>query len=156
MFLEMQAQLAKSWLELAERNMRAASDLYANANRDTANFWLGAFGGRAAAQPLSPFGWAFNPLAMPAGFSAPFAVTPWWVPAPSWPAAAIANAWMAPFSGFRSSQPTPGLSMLTDAMAASYRTAGGHAAATVLMPFVGTSAKRHFWEWPQPQFRMFW
>lgn len=161
-FLAMQAEWTRMWLDAAGAGARAMTEAYAQAGRDATNAWL-RLAGQAAPQAPSAR-WPFDFGGMP--FAA------------FWPIPAGANWGMPPAFGALGSFNTPatlasfplgfwaGISTaaemnrqkeLMDAAMASFRTAGGHAAAIVLAPFQGRAMpepKREtplvWWAWPTP------
>lgn len=160
-FLEVQANLMRSWLAAAEATTSACLE----ATRNMTEAWSKA----AAPSPASGFQLAFPfapPTVMPfPGFPAfvpfnPFAMaSDWqrqWAPQ-AWPFAPpmAMFPWASPglpwnglgFWGAFGNQRTPSFA---DLMATSYRTASGHAAAAVMMaPFQQTSVPATNWfGWP--------
>lgn len=175
-FLEVQAELTRNWLAAAE----AATKACLETSQSLAATWAGMAAPRqpGASQLAFPFtapiqagaGFPFNSFAQAPFAQWPFVQLPWLAPFLGMPHASYAapfdwqRLWMQPpwmagvmpgaFSGtFPWAWPGFGISStqsLADLMSASYRTAGGHAAAAVIMaPFQLKPAVTGNWfGWP--------
>lgn len=91
MFFELQQSLARQWLDMAEANVRLATDLGFGAARAATQAMDGAGAGLPLpSSPMLPFAWPWPGM----GGGLPMPATGW----PFGPAAMAPQAWMMPFA----------------------------------------------------------
>jgi hypothetical protein len=156
---EWQSRLTKAWFDVAQAGAQAMADTYLSASRETSRMFNGGHRTFPVGASAFPFPW-MSPFA-PAQPQAPWPFSSaMWPMTPGFglgtfaPMAAF-NPWASTWAGTPwtfGSPPTPAQATASflDAIAASYRTAGGHAVTMILTPFqlAPQPAKRAWWEWP--------
>jgi hypothetical protein len=162
MMLEWQSQMTKAWFDIAQTSARAMADNYQSAGRSTSQIFGGGYAFFAPPAPAFSFPWmpALSAPQTPALW--PFNPTAWAAPRTigfnPFGAYSAFNPWAGPFQGAPwsfSAPATPAevVSPIIETIAASYRTAGGHATAMIMAPFQPQPQpkpvrQRNWWEWP--------
>jgi len=160
LWLELQSQAMRSWLQLAEAVTVNAARASFDAGQTVMAAWLAAsrtdpFGTSAAWQNLTPLAFGLLPFGLTAAlpFATPsaFGSAPWPFgaftasshPGVAWAQAPATLPW--PMSFFSAALAPPRQPDLFDAMAASYRTASGYATAAIIAPMQQASPQPVWW-----------